>query len=52
MQHAPHICLMCPHEQIARCHSLHVLLVQGRTPLDLLSEERKGFLEHQQAGVV
>ena len=26
--------------------------LQGRTPLDLLSEERKGFLEHQQAGVV
>lgn len=27
-------------------------LVQGRTALDLLSEERKGFLEQQHAGVV
>lgn len=27
-------------------------LVQGRNALDLLSEERKAFLEHQQAGIV
>ena len=52
MQHAPRGHLVCPHEALCRCYSLHVPMVQGRTALDLLSEERKGFLEQQHAGVV